>query len=117
MMVDADESQAQQADFDVSLSRLREAQWYAFDLDDTLHNFRAASSAAVKSVLQVIYDLIGHALEELETGYKHIFARATASAFADDKTSHQYHVDRFRQLVQACNIALDDKQMQSLVAL
>ncbi|KAF3045822.1 hypothetical protein E8E11_003453 [Didymella keratinophila] len=116
-MDDAIQNEARQADRNISLSRLREAKWYAFDLDDTLHSFRAASSAAVKAVLQVIHGLSGRAMEELESEYERIQKQGTASAFVDSKTSHQYREERFRQLVQACNIALDDHQMQILVEL
>lgn len=116
-MNDGVQVEARHASYDVSLTRLREARWYAFDLDDTLHSFRAASSAAVKAVLQIIQDLSGHAMEELESEYKRILAQGTASAFVDGKTSHQYREDRFRRLLRVRDIALDDMQMQTLVAL
>lgn len=93
------------------------AKWFAFDLDDTLHSFRAASSAAVKTVLKVIHDLNGRALEELESEYERVLAKGTVSAFVDGKASHEYRRDRFWQLVRACNVALEDEQVQSLVAL
>jgi putative hydrolase of the HAD superfamily len=102
---------------DASLLRLREAKWYAFDLDDTLHSFRKASSAAVKAVLEVIYKNSDRALEELESEYKRILTQGTSSAFVDGKTSHQYREDRFRQLLQVHNINLDDAQMQGLLSL
>ncbi|KAJ4374609.1 hypothetical protein N0V86_007480 [Didymella sp. IMI 355093] len=110
-------NEARKDTYNASLLRLREAKWYAFDLDDTLHGFRKASSAAVKAVLEVIHKNSDCALEELESEYKRILTQGTSSAFVDGKTSHQYREDRFRQLLQVHNINLDDAQMQDLLSL
>lgn len=105
----------QQENYEPGLIRLREAKWYAFDLDDTLHSFRKTSAAAVKAVFEVIHERSGRTLEELEVEYKRILKQGTASAFVDGKTSHQYREDRFRQLVQVYNIKLNDGQLEELV--
>jgi putative hydrolase of the HAD superfamily len=65
---------------------------------DTLHSFRAASTAVVKAALQVTHDLSGHAPEELGSEYKHILIQGMALAFLDGNTSYPYREDRFRQL-------------------
>jgi putative hydrolase of the HAD superfamily len=98
-------------------SRLREAECYAFDLDDTLHSFRKASAVAVTAVLRIVQgesDSV-YPLEELEAAYKRILARGTALAFVDGKTSHQYREDRFQQLIQDYNINLPKGHMQVLL--
>lgn len=107
----------QQENYEPGLIQLREAKWYAFDLDDTLHSFRKASAAAVKAVLDVVHERSGRTLGELEVEYKRILTQGTAAAFVDGKTSHQYREDRFRQLAQSFDIKLDDGQMQDLVNL
>ncbi|KAH6633636.1 HAD-like domain-containing protein [Boeremia exigua] len=102
---------------EAALIQLHEATWYAFDLDDTLHEFRKASAAAVKAVLKIIHETSGHTLEELDEEYKRVLSRGTALAFVDGKTSHQYREDRFQQLVRVFDIKLNEGQMQILVDL
>lgn len=99
----------------ISLPQLREAKWFAFDLDDTLHSFRKASATATKAVLEAIQTHSGHPLEELENVYKRILIQGTASAFVDGKTSHQYREARFQQLIHARGIELEHGEMKVLV--
>ncbi|KAJ4324631.1 hypothetical protein N0V94_001201 [Neodidymelliopsis sp. IMI 364377] len=93
--------------------RLRTAKWYAFDLDDTLHNFRKASGAAVTAVLEMINKDCGLScsLAELETEYKHVLKQATSAAFVDGKTSHQYREERFRQVLRKWDVDLTSTEM------
>lgn len=100
-------------------NQLRAAKWYAFDLDDTLHNFRKASAAAVTAVLRDVLEVIesAYSLEDLRAEYKRILVSGTASAFIDGKSSHQYREDRLRQLVRKCSINLPKGRMQCLLHL
>ncbi|XPT04210.1 hypothetical protein M3J09_013291 [Ascochyta lentis] len=113
------ESHKRGAMFDENIvrTRLREAKWYAFDLDDTLHSFRKASAAAITAVLRSIHEKsnLCCSLGDFETEYKRILARGTASAFVDGKTSYQYREDRLQQLVQKYDIELYKGQMQLLL--
>jgi putative hydrolase of the HAD superfamily len=95
-------------------SRLRTAEWYAFDLDDTLHNFRKASGAAVTAVLQMINEDCGLScsLNDLETEYKRVLKQATSAAFVDGKTSHQYRAERFRQVLRKWDVDLTSTEME-----
>lgn len=99
-------------------NHLRDAKWYAFDLDDTLHGFRKASAAAVTTVLRILNEQRHpeSALEDLEIEYKRVLARGTASAFVDGKTSHQYRADRLQQVAQKCDIRMCDGQMEALLS-
>lgn len=98
---------------------LRTAKHYLFDLDDTLHSFRAASSTATKAVLATLQTQNPSkcTLEELQASYKTILAHSTASAFVEGKTSHQYRGERFQQLARAHDIPLSAEKLQELVDL
>ena len=98
-------------------SRLHEAEWYAFDLNDTLHSFRKASTVAVTAVLRIIQresDSL-YPLEKLEAEYKRILACGTASALFNGKASHQYRETRIQQLIQNYNIKLPEGHMLVLL--
>lgn len=89
-------------------SSLLAKQWVGFDLDDTLHEFRVASSQASQTVFDAI------ALEhseiqrgDLKTTYQDILRSATADAFTDGRTSADYRRDRFSQLLQAHGVKPD----------
>lgn len=101
----------------LSPTHIHTAKWLAFDLDDTLHSFRHASSLATSSVLSSISTLTSHPLSSLQTTYSLILAQGTAAAFTDGKTSHQYREARFRALLSACNLTLPNDAMADLVAL
>lgn len=97
------------------LFHLHSAQYFAFDLDDTLHNFRRASSTATKFVLTILHNKTGLPLGTLEEEYKRILTHGTASAFTDGKTSHHYRAERFQHLVQQFNIELAECEMHYMV--
>lgn len=78
--------------------------WFGFDLDDTLHEFRIASSQASLSVFKAISDQYGANLEELSTKSQVILRKWTAHAFTDGRTSTEYRRERFTRLHQAHGI-------------
>ncbi|KAM0421111.1 hypothetical protein ACHAPT_011182 [Fusarium lateritium] len=78
------------------LKILQAKTWVGFDLDDTLHEFRKASRAAVTHCLSRIANENPHSkVEDLEEQYRIILKQGTASAFTDGKTSHDYRRERF----------------------
>lgn len=100
-----------------TLHKLRSAKHYLFDLDDTLHSFRAASSTATKAVLETLQTQNPSkcTLEELQASYKNILTHSTASAFVEGKTSHQYRGERFQQLARVHDIPVSPEKLQELV--
>ncbi|KAH4218381.1 hypothetical protein HBI06_201480 [Parastagonospora nodorum] len=98
------------------LTQISRAKWFFFDLDDTLHSFRRASSLATTSTLSLI--LIHHThlnLSDLQTSYTRILASRTKSAFADGKTSHEYRAERFRMLLAEHGVQDDAQLMEALL--
>ena len=104
--------------------RLKNAIWYFFDLDDTLHEFRKASSTAVDATLRLILeDHVHHerssgeplTIAELKAEYLKILKTGTSAAFVDGKTSHEYRAERFQGVMNAFGIDCTDKQMQALL--
>jgi len=104
--------------------RLKNATWYFFDLDDTLHEFRKASSAAVDATLRLILE--NHAHHELSSGepltvaelkaeYLKILKTGTSAAFVDGKTSHEYRAQRFQGVMNTFGISCTGQQMQALL--
>ncbi|KAK0661712.1 hypothetical protein DIS24_g2440 [Lasiodiplodia hormozganensis] len=102
---------------------------YAFDLDDTLHSFRAASSAAATAVFEHIVastntenpTLLHHQpgnnattttttidVPRLRALYTTILKAKTANAFADGatRTSDDYRKERFAALLRAAGLSL-----------
>lgn len=99
--------------------RLREAQWYFFDLDDTLHDYRKASLAATTAILEKIHTdhLPQCPLPSLHSDYILILSHDTPHAFTDGKTSHQYRSARISRLLSHHNITLDNTNMEVLLSL
>jgi len=79
--------------------------WFGFDLDDTLHEFRAASGHASRTVFERIHALTGIAISALRTTYDEILRTSTASAFTDGRSSADYRRERFSRLLQAHGVA------------
>lgn len=79
---------------------------FAFDLDDTLHAFRAASSAAAAAVFAEIVRRNPGAVEApaLRARYADILKRSTANAFADGRSSDEYRKERFAALLSASGL-------------
>ncbi|KPM39590.1 hypothetical protein AK830_g6959 [Neonectria ditissima] len=75
---------------------LRTKSWFGFDLDDTLHEFRAASRAATTHCLALVAQENPRLpLEALQARYQDILRQGTSNAFVDGKTSHDYRRERF----------------------
>ncbi len=88
---------------------LRSKTCFAFDLDDTLHEFRKASSSAVLAVLtRINADHHGTSIAEMQNMYHQILADKTASAFVDGRTSREYRKERFETLTQKLQLSRTD---------
>ncbi|KAL2881968.1 hypothetical protein SGCOL_002707 [Colletotrichum sp. CLE4] len=87
---------------------LAEKPWFGFDLDDTLHEFRRASSAATAKTLEVISQRHGTSLNDLEEVYAHVLRDKTASAFSDGKKSFEYRRERFASVLDRFGLPSDD---------
>ncbi|KAI9786028.1 MAG: hypothetical protein M1835_003197 [Candelina submexicana] len=97
---------------------LRTKTWFSFDLDDTLHEFRKASSAATETSLTFIsYLHPASSLEELKTTYATILADKTSQAFTNGKTSTEYRKERFASLLEAHNITYTASFLDKLAML
>ncbi|KAI4651936.1 hypothetical protein J4E93_002132 [Alternaria ventricosa] len=113
-----------QAHNSATTERLKNATWYFFDLDDTLHEFRKASSAAVDATLRLILGNHAHhepssgeplTVAELNAEYLKILKTSTSAAFVDGKTSHEYRAERFQGVMKAFGIDCTEQQMQVLL--
>jgi putative hydrolase of the HAD superfamily len=113
-----------QAPTNATIKRLKSVNWYFFDLDDTLHEFRKASSAAVDATLRLIIEQ--HAPHEpssdelltvarLKAKYTEILKTSTSAAFVDGKTSHEYRAQRFQSVMDAFSIEYTEQQMERLL--
>jgi putative hydrolase of the HAD superfamily len=96
---------------DTIRSSLLSKTWFGFDLDDTLHEFRKASSHASSSVFQAIQKDSDVSVEDLKASYGEILHSKTASAFADGRTSTEYRRERFTLLLQANNLETPDAKI------
>lgn len=74
---------------------------YGFELDDTLHEFRSASSKASQSVFEAIHDRENINIDLLKSTYGEILRKSTADAFTDGRTSTEYRRERFTSLLKA----------------
>ena len=75
--------------------------WFGFDLDDTLHEFRKASTQASVAVFEAIHKAFGVNMDALKVTYQGILQISTANAFTDGRTSTDYRRERFTQLLEA----------------
>lgn len=94
---------------------LAEKSWIAFDLHDTLHEFRRATSAATGKVLESIRDQFALPLPDLKDAYGQILRESTSNAFSDGRTSHEYRRDRFFAVASRFDISLDDQFVTHLL--
>ena len=85
--------------------------WYAFDLDDTLHAFRKASSAAASEVFTHISNHSAIPTTSLATSYSAILAQKTSSAFTDGRTSDDYRKERSGALLQKHDLEADENRL------
>ncbi|KAL0936226.1 oxidoreductase family protein [Colletotrichum truncatum] len=84
---------------------LAEKTWFGFDLDDTLHEFRRASSAATTKTLEAVSQRHGTHVAALKEEYSSILRDKTANAFSDGKTSFEYRSDRFVSLLERFSLS------------
>ena len=76
-----------------------------FDLDDTLHDFSTASSAAMAETYKLIlskHDSLK--LDDLKAEYRKLIAKVEEDAFLDGRTSTEYRTERFTALLAAFGI-------------
>ncbi|KAK8131724.1 Glyceraldehyde 3-phosphate phosphatase [Apiospora sp. TS-2023a] len=90
---------------------LLEKTWIAFDLGDTLHEFRRASSKATDEVLKHISQLSKAPLSDLRSAYSDILRKSVSKAFTDGRTSAEYREERFRFLADRFSFGLDPRDM------
>ncbi|KAF9871391.1 had-superfamily subfamily variant 1 [Colletotrichum karsti] len=96
-------------------TELNRKSWFGFDLDDTLHEFRRASSAATNQVIQSISQRHGTPVQSLKDEYSTILREKTSSAFADGKTSIEYRRERFSTLLERFFLPLDAAFIEQLL--
>ena len=70
-----------------------------FDLDDTLHFFKKASSVAAEEAFAYIARQSGAAIEKLRGDYRNILATMQSTHFVEDKPSREYRRGRFEALL------------------
>ncbi|KAF3800981.1 hypothetical protein GCG54_00010255 [Colletotrichum gloeosporioides] len=94
---------------------LADKTWFGFDLDDTLHEFRRASSAATAKTLEAISEQHGLPTDALKEEYSNILRDKTLNAFSDGKTSFEYRRERFTTLLERFSIAQDVELVDRLL--
>jgi putative hydrolase of the HAD superfamily len=87
---------------------LKEKEWFGFDLDDTLHEFRKASRAATVAALRLITEKFNHPISDLRKTYSEVLAKKTSTAFVEGRSSHEYRKERFAAVLGAHSIQSDD---------
>ncbi|KAL4980728.1 hypothetical protein BDW66DRAFT_147152 [Aspergillus desertorum] len=98
--------------------------WFAFDLDDTLHEFRKASANASRSnFIAILEAKICHldtgtkltmTMGDLEATYRDTLRSEIANAFTDGRTSDDYRRERFSHLDEAHSIQLVSELLDKL---
>ena len=76
-----------------------------FDLDDTLHYFKKASSTAITETLLYISENCDLPTEQLHTDYRHILQNAQSTHFTEDKPAREYRQARFEKLLEQHQIS------------
>ncbi|MDP2586925.1 MAG: HAD-IA family hydrolase [Candidatus Komeilibacteria bacterium] len=85
-----------------------------FDLDGTLHDFKATARIAMSEVYKEIKEKFSLQVDSLQKAYGDILAQAEKQAFQDGKTSFDYRTERFTALLKDFSIE-DDKFVRELV--
>ncbi|KAH7324442.1 Haloacid dehalogenase-like hydrolase [Stachybotrys elegans] len=76
-----------------------EKTWFGFDLDDTLHEYRRSSKAAIDAVLHSMSQDYGPPISDLAEEYARVLKDKTSSAFSDGRTSFEYRRERFTSVL------------------
>ncbi|KAL9593884.1 MAG: hypothetical protein Q9219_007335 [cf. Caloplaca sp. 3 TL-2023] len=100
---------------DTVRAALKSKTHFGFDLDDTLHEFRKASTTASEAVFAYLAEHDGTTSEELKITYSDILAKATYGAFTEGKSSDDYRRERFSALMKAHEIEATEEKMQHLL--
>src|SRR5580692_8764831 len=74
--------------------------WVGFDLDDTLHHFKHASTLAAEAVFSAIHRQFGIGVSDLDAAYGEILRSTRRRHFAQARTSREYRAERFGALLQ-----------------
>ncbi len=96
---------------------LEEKTWFAFDLDDTLHDYRGASRRAAETVFQLIRIGYRTDVDALRAAYGRILKQTTTGAFTDGKTSYEYRHERITALLNEFSIPIAPGLVEDLVIL
>lgn len=96
---------------------LQEKTWFAFDLDDTLHDYRGASRRALETVLQLINIGYRTDIDAMRAAYGRILKRTTTGAFTDGGTSYEYRHERITALLNEFSIPIIPPFVEDLVTL
>jgi HAD superfamily hydrolase (TIGR01549 family) len=94
---------------------LKEKEWFGFDLDDTLHEFRKASTAATDAALRLVAEKFVLPLADLKKTYSQVLAQKTSTAFVEGKSSHEYRKERFSAVLGRQSIQLDECFLEILL--
>lgn len=94
---------------------LLEKPWIGFDLDDTLHEFRRASSKATDTVMAGISEQHDIPIPALKEEYSKVLQTKTANAFSDGKTSFDYRKERFCSVLEHFSLPHDTQFMTRLL--
>ncbi|KAJ6203019.1 HAD-like domain-containing protein [Bipolaris maydis] len=89
---------------------LKTPSWWFFDLDDTLHEFRKASSSAPPTPQE---DSVTFA--DLKAAYSKVLKETTSSAFTGGKTSHDYRAERFQNTLKALSLPFTPDQVAQIL--
>lgn len=94
---------------------MMDKEWFAFDLDDTLHEFRKAAGAAVEQTLLRIRGKYVIRPENLNDAYKKALVQNTSEAFIDGKTSFNYRPKRFSTVLLSLGFPAEEDFLDELL--
>ncbi|KAF4632001.1 hypothetical protein G7Y89_g6138 [Cudoniella acicularis] len=103
--------------YETKRKALLEKTWFSFGLDDTLHEFRKAPSAAVLTTLTQISAKHQIPLTDLQNSHKKILALKKAQAFSDSRTSDEYRKERFAAVLDKFAIPITPKMLGDLAGI
>lgn len=90
--------------------------WLGFDLDDTLHSFRRAATAATRDTLRLMASAHDLDTDQLQDSYAQIQRDKTAHAFCDGRTADEYRRERFACLLRAMEQPVERAALDALLA-
>ena len=87
--------------------RQRKYKYLGMDLDNTLHDFKGASRAAMKAIYAYLSKKTKVDSSELSETYKKILKKAESEGFTKDISREEYRKIRFTKLLKESNISLE----------